>query len=658
MAILMSEGSAFRVEPFSEQEYLTRGGENLIVFETEDGQFWMGNENVSATVIPKMMREAYNQPIAEDPDEADWSSTVRKETEDSPKKRKEYRDTVRWLCKWNPNVQRALRLYMNYVIGPRLQLEIDLADDSDEMTEEDENFCESVVNLWTGFLRANRRAYSLKEHAKRAWRDGEAFLWLLPDNLWKRPWPPRVVLLRPEEIGGPGEAVDDENEDFGIVTDENDVFSVIEYKRVSVVSTSSRTVGQELPPIPAEQVIHTKIDCDSDEKRGNSRFLACVKPARQILSMLETEITGRKIQSSMVIQRKVSGGPNNVRGLADAAKTSTTNYTGGAVAREKIRPGSIITTSPSVEIEFLTPDMNFSDASPLARQILLQVVAATGWPEYMVTGDASQGNLSSTLSQEGPVVKMVEDEQQFFADEFEDLFDWFFERAIDAGQVGGYSSVDEFRQKFRLVWTFPNPVTRDDLKQSQADNLGLMNGSLSRHQAIRNRGLKPARVLREIEKEMEELPAMGNGLAAMNPNMADKSASSQANAQDGSGTNQGGDPVVQHDDRQESEGYTAPEGAREEARRGLAWREEHGRGGTAVGVARALDISNGKSLSADTIGRMVSFFARHEVDKQGKGWSEGEDGYPSNGRIAWALWGGDAGRSWANKIYDQIEEQE
>ena len=658
MAILMSEGNAFRVEPFSEQEYLSRGGENLIVFETEDGQFWMGNENVSATVIPKMMREAYNQPIAEDPDEADWSPTVRKESEDSPKKRKEYRDTVRWLCKWNPNVQRALRLYMNYVIGPRLQLEIDLADDGDEMTEEDENFCESVVNLWSGFLRANRRAYSLKEHAKRAWRDGEAFLWLLPDNLWKRPWPPRVVLLRPEEIGGPDEGVDDDNEDFGIVTDENDVFSVIEYKRVSVVSTSSRTVGQELPPIPAEQVIHTKIDCDSDEKRGNSRFLACVKPARQILSMLETEITGRKIQSSMVIQRKVSGGPNNVRGLADAAKTSTTNYTGGAVAREKIRPGSIITTSPSVEIEFLTPDMNFSDASPLARQILLQVVAATGWPEYMVTGDASQGNLSSTLSQEGPVVKMVEDEQQFFADEFEDLFDWFFERAIDAGQVGGYSSVDEFRQKFRLVWTFPNPVTRDDLKQSQADNLGLMNGSLSRHQAIRNRGLKPARVLREIEKEMEELPAMGNGLAAMNPSTADKSASSQSNAQNGSGANQGGDPVISHDDSAESEGYTAPEGAREEARRGLAWREEHGRGGTAVGVARARDISNGKSLSADTIGRMVSFFARHEVDKQGKGWSEGEEGYPSNGRIAWALWGGDAGRSWANKIYDQIEDQE
>lgn len=46
--------------------------------------------------------------------------------------------------------------------------------------------------------------------------------------------------------------------------------------------------------------------------------------------------------------------------------------------------------------------------------------------------------------------------------------------------------------------------------------------------------------------------------------------------------------------------------------------------------------------------RMVSYFARHEVDKQGQGWSPGEDGYPSAGRIAWALWGGDPGRTWAN----------
>jgi capsid protein len=84
-----------------------------------------------------------------------------------------------------------------------------------------------------------------------------------------------------------------------------------------------------------------------------------------------------------------------------------------------------------------------------------------------------------------------------------------------------------------------------------------------------------------------------------------------------------------------------------EAKRGLEWREEYGRGGTEVGVARARDLMNRVNLSPDTIRRMNSYFARHEVDKQGEGFKPGQDGYPSAGRIAWALWGGDAGASWA-----------
>lgn len=101
--------------------------------------------------------------------------------------------------------------------------------------------------------------------------------------------------------------------------------------------------------------------------------------------------------------------------------------------------------------------------------------------------------------------------------------------------------------------------------------------------------------------------------------------------------------------------YSPPQAAREEAKRGLEWRREFGRGGTAVGIARARDISNGVNLSEETIKRMVSFFARHEVDKEAEGFRPGEDGYPSNGRIAWALWGGDAGRSWANKIVRSLD---
>jgi hypothetical protein len=48
---------------------------------------------------------------------------------------------------------------------------------------------------------------------------------------------------------------------------------------------------------------------------------------------------------------------------------------------------------------------------------------------------------------------------------------------------------------------------------------------------------------------------------------------------------------------------------------------------------------------------MYSFFSRHEVDKQGKDWDNAEN--PSNGKIMWLAWGGDAGFSWSRKIVNR-----
>jgi hypothetical protein len=102
-----------------------------------------------------------------------------------------------------------------------------------------------------------------------------------------------------------------------------------------------------------------------------------------------------------------------------------------------------------------------------------------------------------------------------------------------------------------------------------------------------------------------------------------------------------------------SDGFVPPQPVRSNAKRGLELRAKHGRGGTEVGVARARDLSNGKALSLDTLKRMNSYFARHEVDKKGEGWGKDSAGY-----IAWLLWGGDAGRAWAKRITSEQENKE
>ena len=104
--------------------------------------------------------------------------------------------------------------------------------------------------------------------------------------------------------------------------------------------------------------------------------------------------------------------------------------------------------------------------------------------------------------------------------------------------------------------------------------------------------------------------------------------------------------------------YKPTKGMIAEAKKGLAWRREFGRGGTAVGIARARDLVNGKELPLETVKRMYSFFSRHEKNKQAEGFSPGEEGYPSNGRIAWALWGGDAGYSWSRKIVESEKQKQ
>lgn len=91
-----------------------------------------------------------------------------------------------------------------------------------------------------------------------------------------------------------------------------------------------------------------------------------------------------------------------------------------------------------------------------------------------------------------------------------------------------------------------------------------------------------------------------------------------------------------------------------EAQRALDWRKEGNRGGTSVGVARARQLVNRQNLSPSTVKRMFSFFSRHEVDKQAQGFSPGEEGYPSPGRVAWGLWGGDAGFSWSRAKVNQM----
>jgi len=100
--------------------------------------------------------------------------------------------------------------------------------------------------------------------------------------------------------------------------------------------------------------------------------------------------------------------------------------------------------------------------------------------------------------------------------------------------------------------------------------------------------------------------------------------------------------------------YKPTSGMASAARRALKWKQEGKAGGTLVGLARANQLKYRDPLSASVVLRMYSFFSRHEVDKRATGFNSGEEGFPSKGRVAWDLWGGDGGYSWSSAKRNQI----
>lgn len=101
-----------------------------------------------------------------------------------------------------------------------------------------------------------------------------------------------------------------------------------------------------------------------------------------------------------------------------------------------------------------------------------------------------------------------------------------------------------------------------------------------------------------------------------------------------------------------------PAAASKAAQQALDWKAEHGdqvTAGTAVGWARARQLAGGKPLSRETLGRMSSFFARHDGN-QHVAPEHREEPWRDNGHVAWLLWGGDAARTWVDQKLQQLDQ--
>ncbi len=473
-----------------------------------------------------------NQPIQDDDDERDWLQAGDAASGATVNKNARLRslEEVRFLARSQPNVIQALRLYQVYLIGGGLTVGLIPKDETKIPDEKDIKVSNEATKAVEEFVKANRKWWSFTESVRRKYRDGEVFVRKVPGEKW----PPQVRYIDPEEIDDPAAETSDTQ---GIVTDKDDISIVERYLRLSTVD------NKLIENIPDDEMFHSKVGADSTQKRGISKFFSIRDYAKRYRAFLTNEVVHRNLQSSIVIHRKVSGSPGRVTDVMNAAKTSTTQYPEATLNREKIRPGTILTTNKNVEIEFRSPESNFSDASPLGKLLIMQIAAATGFPYYAVSADSGDANFASSLVQESPTTLMVLNERlDFGTNDIGPIIEWVILLAVRSKIVKWNSrSNKNIFDEYDLEVRFPSLETRDSLKEGQRINIGVMNGTLSRAEGSRQQQVSPTRMQHEIEQEMET-DLFGGAMAAMNtqPNTMDTDNNKGGNQGD-DGNKPGGD---------------------------------------------------------------------------------------------------------------------
>ncbi|MFN0196398.1 MAG: phage portal protein [Planctomycetaceae bacterium] len=422
-----------------------------------------------------MVENANRKPLAEESGRW-WPLAGSNLSASASEDRDELRTQARQLVAENPYARNAIRLLEIYVAGPGLKLSVTPRRGDADATE----VSQTAERLWSEFLRQNHGHFSYREYARRTWRDGECFLRKFPQPSW----PPCVRFIDPEQIG----PTRGEPDSQGVRTLDRDEETPVAYLHRDPVTL------ELWDEIPAERMFHTRINADSNQLRGVSGFSSVIAALSTYESWLATELQARKLQASIVLWRKVQGSPSQISAYADGFQSDDSNN--GSLRKERVRPGTIVTTSSGTDLKFLQPDTNFNDAVPLGRILLLSLAAGFGLPEFMLTADASNANFASTLVAEGPAVKLFQSEQEFFAAEFGAIWRWAMREAIAHRLLP-----DDFFERIEMQWTYPQVVNRDRPKERLADVKLVEAEILSRAEVARRDGVDPAAMRNELDGE-------------------------------------------------------------------------------------------------------------------------------------------------------------
>lgn len=279
----------------------------------------------------------------------------------------------------------------------------------------------AALALWDAFAKVNDFNNMIRNVCKESGIYGEVMIWKLPNFQTKITYQlspgqeppkgliPRIRLIDPSAI-------------WEIVTYPEDITRKLYYQYIAPTQYQTYT-APGIPTtkfifqqIPADQVMHFKLNCVDNEKRGRSDLFAALGYLKRLRDSVNYSIVSMQKAAAWSIDTTVEGSQTDVDGYADAQQALGT-----------IPPaGSEFVHTAKIKRLYLGNQASKAGGNSNAFDWCLSMVsAATRIPiSYYGTHLSGGQTRASALVSTEPVAKLFESRQLFIEDIVKQLFEW------------------------------------------------------------------------------------------------------------------------------------------------------------------------------------------------------------------------------------------
>lgn len=417
-----------------------------------------------------------------------------------------YRARARLMCSEIPSAIAAYRNLQNYIIGTKWEYPVTARRLEDEGAKSVAAELKAVVDLileknrWIG--RRDRKTFL------RTIRDGESFtrIKLDPAGIPRFENVEPCLVTEPRNTGELNRWLGIEDRfqpswKWGILTDQNEPETPLGYH---VIWDGRGDVWDFYRP---DELHHIKTGTDDGVKRGLTEFYPVRNHLPRADQVFQMVADGAKVQAAIA----------GVRQFPDKTTTGDIQALGASIRTSTRLQVSATGTREIDVVSFDRPKVlnakgydwkdgpMGSQRNPnliLAGQAVLRLTGARwNMPEWMTSGDASNGNYASSLVAESPFVKAAEAEQTFYGQEFVELIWKAVAAYLRNRPIGGIGNVAELRAICEIGSTPPAVASRDPLKEMQVHEAAQRMGVRSRQTIATQLGDDYEKERAQIEQE-------------------------------------------------------------------------------------------------------------------------------------------------------------